>query len=249
MTAAITRYQRGLTQVRNEVVRSLVPLFSTLDEADLNRSFPGYAQRASGVIREGEQAAARLAVQFYSEAREAEQVPGDVPKRPPQLAEARHVNGSLFLSGPIEVKRAIAQGASTEQAMRRGQAATAGAASRLALNAGRHHVETLVVADEQAVGYQRVIKSAKPCAFCAMLASRGAVYKAGRYPPRTKYHDHCSCAAIPLFKGSKQHQQAQFYAELWKRTTKGKRGKDAVNAFRQALNEIQPREPATPDYR
>lgn len=236
---AITRYQRGLTQVRNEVVRSLVPLFSTLDEADLNRSFPGYAQRASGVIREGEQAAARLAVQFYSEAREAEQVPGEAPKRPPTLADAKGVQGSLLLSGPIRVKRAIARGMPVDEAMKRGQVASAGAASRLALNAGRLHVETLVVADEQATGYQRVLNSTKPCAFCAMLASRGAVYKAGRYPPRTEYHDHCACTAIPLFQGSKQHQHAQFYAALWAESTKGLRGKQAVNAFRKALAAAQ----------
>lgn len=239
MTAAITRYQRGLTVVRNDVIRSLVPLFSTLDEADLNRSFPGFADRATSVIREGEQASARLAVQFYNESREAEQVDGDAPRRPPKLAEDRHIKGNLFLSGPIEVKRALAQGASTDEAMRRGQVATAGSGSRLALNAGRHHVETLVAADPQATGYQRVIKSKRPCAFCAMLASRGAVYKAGRYPPRTKYHDNCSCVAIPLFKGSKQHQQAAFYSALWAEVTKGLRGKQAVNAFRKALAAAQ----------
>lgn len=236
---AIAKYQRGLTAVRNEVVRSLVPMFSTLDEAELNRSFPAYERKASALVREAERQSHRVAVQFYSEIREAEHAEGQAPTVRPKLADPEHLRTSLFVHGPVEVKRALSQGASIDDAMRRGQVATVGTATRTALNAGRHHVEDLVVADAQATGWQRVIKSAKPCAFCALLASRGAVYKAGKYPPRTEYHYHCTCVAIPLFKSSKQHQQAQFYAALWKATTAGKKGKDAVNAFRRALAAAQ----------
>ncbi len=235
---AVTKYQRGLKAVRVEVVRSMAPLFSSLDEADLNRTFPGFERRAAQVVREGELAASRLAVQFYAEAREADQAEGQAPKRPARLATPEQLRTSLFVTGPVEVKRALSQGASVDEAMRRGQARSAAAGSRLATNAGRHHVETLVKADEQATGWQRVTTSKSPCGFCAMLASRGAVYK-GKYMPRTEYHDGCACIAIPLFYGSKQHQQAQFYAALWAEVTKGKRGKDAVNAFRRALAAAQ----------
>lgn len=236
---ALSAYQRGLTAVRNDVVRSLVPLFSTLDESELNRSFPGYERQAAEVIREGEHRASRLAVQFYAETRKTEQAEGDAPRLPARLASPEQLRTNLFVTGPVEVKRALTHGASIDEAMRRGQVATAGAGSRLALNAGRYHIEDLAKADPSAVGWQRVIQSAKPCAFCAMLASRGAVYKAGRYAPRTKYHYHCSCVAVPLFKGSKKHQQAQFYAALWSESTKGLRGKKAVAAFRKALEAAQ----------
>lgn len=236
MTALAT-YQRGLKTVQANVIRSLVPLFSTLDESDLNRTFPGYERKAVEVIRAGEHDAHRLAVQFYSESRKG--VEGQAPRLPARLAPAEHLRTSLFVTGPVEVKRSLAQGVPLDEAMKRGQVTTSAAGSRLALNAGRHMVEDLALADPSSVGWQRVIKSAKPCAFCAMLASRGAVYKAGRYPPRTKYHYGCSCVAVPLFKGSQKHQQAVFYAALWKESTKGKRGKAAVNAFRKALAAAQ----------
>lgn len=238
MTALAT-YQRGLIAVRKDVIRSLVPLFSTLDEAELNRSFPGYERKAVEVIREGEVKASRLAVQFYAEHRAHEHARGDAPRLPAKLASPEQLRTNLFVTGPVEVKRALAQGASMDEAMKRGQAATSGAGSRIAANAGRYQVEDLALADPSATGWQRVIQSRHPCAFCAMLASRGAVYKGGRYPPRSKYHYHCSCVVVPLFKGSKKHQQAQFYAAMWQEATKGKRGKDAVNAFRKALAAAQ----------
>lgn len=236
--SALARYQRGLTAVRKDVVRSLIPLFSTLDESDLNRTFPGYESKASEVIRDGQQRASRLAVQFYSESREAAHAGGHEPRLPARLASPEQLRTSMFVTGPVEVKRAMAEGATRAEAMKRGQVATSGSGSRIAANAGRFHIEDLVKADEQATGWQRVIQSQKPCTFCAMLTSRGAVYK-GRYVPRTQYHDHCSCVAVPLFQGSKKHQQAQFYAALWAESTKGLRGKKAVAAFRKALAALQ----------
>ena len=56
-------------------------------------------------------------------------------------------------------------------------------------------------ADE--IGYARVPSSLNPCAFCVMLASRGFVYRSEYTATKTKsggrYHEHCSCKAVPFF--------------------------------------------------
>ena len=54
------------------------------------------------------------------------------------------------------------------------------------------------------VTYARVPTSSNPCAFCVMLASRGFVYtsKKSALGSMTRYHDHCSCRAVPSFDGT-----------------------------------------------
>ena len=53
--------------------------------------------------------------------------------------------------------------------------------------------------DSAAVGWQRVT-SGESCAFCRMLAGRGAVYRANT--ARFASHAHCDCSAQPVFDGS-----------------------------------------------
>jgi hypothetical protein len=89
----------------------------------------------------------------------------------------------------------------------RALAAAAESAARVALNAGRQAVENTIAQDRLARGWMRVTDG-DPCAFCAMLASRGAVYKSAQSagfeldPVRgeiNRYHDNCGCQVVPVF--------------------------------------------------
>jgi len=71
-----------------------------------------------------------------------------------------------------------------------------GAVARHVLDSARETLLASVRADRRARGWARVT-SAEPCKFCAMLASRGAVYSAtsGVF----QAHDHCGCTLEPAF--------------------------------------------------
>lgn len=75
---------------------------------------------------------------------------------------------------------------------------------RHVVQAGRDAVLDAASEDPQAVGFARVPSGAETCAFCLMLASRGAVYKSeqtARFKDGTRdpYHNNCDCVIVPVF--------------------------------------------------
>ena len=108
------------------------------------------------------------------------------------------------------------------------------------------------------VGWARVLTGRESCGFCAMLASRGPVYKSQtdaayvttrsqRYSTQLAktYHDHCDCIAIPViygqhWDGEDAHTQLE---QLWMETGAHHSGKQAAKAFTQALKEKQAEDP------
>lgn len=131
-----------------------------------------------------------------------------------------------------------------------------GAATRHVRQGGRQVLNDLIAADRTALGWVRVLGPA-PCYFCAMLATRGIVYKGrvasrvrGPYSQRSfarsdprfqgpgtvKVHDHCACTLEPVYAETTEWPDgARELAELWARVTDGLSGRDAINAFRRAL--------------
>lgn len=82
-----------------------------------------------------------------------------------------------------------------------------GQLQRLVLQPGRETIAENVEKDPAKPRYVRVPTSAKPCAFCVMLASRQigpafrgytSIESAGG-TEATKYHKHCDCEAVPIF--------------------------------------------------
>jgi hypothetical protein len=99
-------------------------------------------------------------------------------------------------------------------------------------------MEGSVLEDEEALGWAR-ISDGDPCSWCAMLVSRGAVYKSGatagdvRYGG-TRYHDHDGCQAVPVFSYDSPYEQAaeELY-EQWRRITEGTSGAEARRVWRR----------------
>lgn len=151
---------------------------------------------------------------------------------------------SLLVTGPGELKRRAARGETEAQAKRGGLVVVSGAASRHVLAGGRETQMELIRADDRALGYIRVTDS-DPCAFCAMLASRGPVYKGRSFDAsnakslgagEAKVHDGCGCTIEPVLarKGNAWPGRAKEFQRLWYASTKGLSGQDAINAFRRA---------------
>lgn len=93
------------------------------------------------------------------------------------------------------------------------------------------------------VAWARVLTGAEDCAFCVMLASRGAVYKSKATAERTednpfvKYHENCDCVAVPVYtsKAWPGKDEAETLYKLWLSATDGFKQRDAINALRREL--------------
>ncbi|MBC7593720.1 MAG: hypothetical protein H7288_07265 [Kineosporiaceae bacterium] len=120
-----------------------------------------------------------------------------------------------------------------------------GAVARQTMSGGREAVDTARQVDPIAFGYYRETDG-DPCYFCAVLASRGVVYKDDSFDesdPRfegegkAKVHDECACFNRPAYDRSNRFPGAtQDYNDKWLELTgvdsKG-RPIDPIKEFRQ----------------
>jgi hypothetical protein len=123
----------------------------------------------------------------------------------------------------------------------------AAASERIAMNGGRSTVWNHAQRDKRALGYIRLSRTGTPCGWCAMLISRGPVYRSessATYGDGDLYHDNCHCYAEPVFS-REQYRNSDVYAmnrryeELWPQVTKGLSGKAAVSAWRRFIRTEQ----------
>jgi hypothetical protein len=233
--ATLTReHRRRQTLLSGALSADVARLWAVFDPSDA----AGSAEALSGPLRaltvQGRSTSAGLSTGYYGRFRVAEGVPGTFPPvaAAPLVDEA--VSTSLWVTGLVGFKRAVAAGRVPVVASRIAMVGVSGAVSRMALDGGRSVVVGSALADPQASGWARVA-SGRACAFCAMLASRGPVYSADTAD--FDAHDHCSCAAEPVFGGYQWPATSQRYAELWSQSTGGLSGAAARNAFRRALDE------------
>jgi hypothetical protein len=126
-------------------------------------------------------------------------------------------------------------------------------------NGGRRTILRAVDTDPQMVGWARVQGGKDSCAFCAMLISRGPVYKeaanAGLGADNvsaaeivkqgddklldelmSRWHDNCDCKVVPVYNraswpGREQYLEAE---RIWAAVTGPYKGVEKLNAFRRA---------------
>ncbi|MFD7705707.1 hypothetical protein [Streptomyces sp. NPDC059786] len=210
-----------------------------MDPAKVDASWPAVRAALMPLVRQAREQSAALARSAYLDARRDAGV-GDVgftPKGPlPLLAD--RLEAALDVTGPVEFKKAIAAGKTPQQAIDTAAVRMVGSTQYLALEGGRQTMQRSIDADERATGWARVTDG-DPCAWCAMLASRGPVYKSAKTAgdPRrggNTYHDHCACQAWPAFTLDEPFIGiAEKLYDDWLRETRGHGGKHAVNAFRR----------------
>lgn len=133
-------------------------------------------------------------------------------------------------------------------------ARVAAAAEKMVADVGRNELIEAIEADNKARGWARVTRPGA-CAFCLLMATRGAVYKdqgaAGRDANSKfvgagnfKFHNNCHCTIQPLFgRIYEPPEHIREAKKLYRDATKGE--SDKVNAFRRALEgrEDGPRRP------
>jgi hypothetical protein len=150
--------------------------------------------------------------------------------------ETGQVDTSLRVTGPVAFKQHIAAGGNPASARVAMGNRLAGSVERLVLNGERDTVNATVDDSAEIVGWRRV-SDGDPCAFCAMLVSRGAVYKDARSAGDarfggTPYHDRDGCTAVPLYEHEDEPAEVADLYQQWLNATKGKSGNDALRAWR-----------------
>lgn len=261
---ALTQAHRAAQARRAAALAVLVSRYwEGVSERDLAASGRNFIELVLPLIRSSRAASAGLAVAYATRYRELvapqlEPVRFTVPK---DVLPDRAIQVSLSVTGPVALRRKVDRvkvpvsptpGPTrvftvNELAVVRRKAVSQrvqGAAVRHALNAGRDVIMGQAVqSDSAVVGYYRGTR-VNPCYFCAMLASRGAVYKGDsfdRSDPRftgdgtIKVHDSCQCFPVPIYaRGEGLPSAVVGFEEQWRSATRGKSGRDAVIAFRRA---------------
>lgn len=141
-----------------------------------------------------------------------------------------------------------------EEAHAQAGARQSAAAERVALAGARDTVSAVTNADPKVIGYVRVSSTGTPCGWCAMLISRGAVYRSkssasvvtnrgrGRRVEGQTFHDNCKCTVEPLYETEQYDEDDRFdlNRELqaeWPRRTGGSSGKAALTKWRRYIRQ------------
>lgn len=202
------------------VLAQMRRLWLLLDPDDLDLSTHRWMRASLRLILAQHEASAITAGNYMAAFRAAEGITGRFTLSALPELPYRAVITSLRVTGPVTVKQSLRRGAPILDAMAAGEARSAGAAERHVLNGGRDRIYETGVQDPVAVGFYRVTRG-NPCAFCALMASRGPIYMSRRSarldrPQALKPHDSCHCTVEPIYRrDSKWPDDSRRYAEVY----------------------------------
>jgi hypothetical protein len=194
--------QRGLSRMLLRDVRGLRRL---IIPSRLRSSMPDWFAAVQAIVDQYAQASAALSAEFYDAQRDAAGVPGSftVPIADPPPEERTEASLRWATKDVWERDPEVATPAQLEpldvrldRAEKKAEAVT----QKLVADTGRETVLGAVRNDRQATAWARTA-SLGACAFCRMLAIRGAVFKQDTVGFRA--HDGCHCMTIPVFAGQR----------------------------------------------
>lgn len=231
-TRLADEYRTGQLAIRARSLRDLARLWPMLDLTSFASTVGSFSSAASAMVLGYWSQAGAATVDYVGEFRDAERVPGAVPRfRPapaPTAAEVAGLVRGTALTGIINARRA---GANQSRALDRGLVKTLGEVGKLVLDGGRATLIGAAKADPKAKGFERVASSGA-CAFCLMLVSRGTVYKSEK-SSGFEAHGHCGCTGELVYR---RESNAGPLAEEWQEVTAGMSGADARRAWRQHVD-------------
>lgn len=210
--ARLTEAHR-LAQARlaSVVSRSMLSAWPLLDRADLDGSMARWLDATVPMVTGQNTVSARLSMAYLDAFKKAA-LGADAVVDLVELVglPVEQAVTSLTVTGPVSVKQGLSRGVALDAAMDAARVASSRSASRLVLQGGRDVIVGTM--RREGVGWARVT-SGSPCRFCAMLASRGAVY--GADSARFHAHDGCHCSAQPDYEGAGVPASSQHWADLW----------------------------------
>jgi hypothetical protein len=240
-TAAVTRWrsaQKGLSLL---LARDLQSIRRLIVPNRLQPSVPVWIAAANALVDQYGRASASLAADYYDAERVASRVTGQftVPLLDPppteQVEESlRWATKDLWPRDPDAPSTTPAQLEPLDVRLDAAETKAENAAQKLVTGTGRGTIIRAVQKDPQAVGWARAAPPGA-CAFCAMLATRGMVYRSEETAD-FRAHDSCNCGVTPVYKGQRFElsSHAQEWAQLYQEHAQGHSGQQ-LQRFRQAL--------------
>ncbi len=179
-------------------------------------SFNQLVAAAVVLVRAYRQMSGDLGASYFDAFRLAEN-PGGQAKSwlaDPMTPEAEdRLVASLHVTGEMTVRQALAAGRSPEDARQTALTTTSGTLTRHISDGGRESILRSTAHDIKARGWARVTDP-KPCAFCALLSSRGPVY-ISEFTADFEAHDHCGCTAEPGYEGTEWPGRSLEFHEMY----------------------------------
>jgi hypothetical protein len=148
----------------------------------------------------------------------------------PELDQVR-VRQLMLAAGPGLIRANLAKGLTFEDAARRAEYWSTGAGTREVLSGGRELLRSTAAQDSRVLGWARQA-GGDACAFCAMLASRGPVYREDTADFET--HIGCGCLPVPVYSTSQGWpDNSERFREEWDRSD------GTLQGFRRHLDEVR----------
>ncbi|MGW7597212.1 VG15 protein [Streptomyces antimycoticus] len=233
------RAQRGVTRL---LVRDMRRLRRLIIPSRLQATVPDWIEAVRALVGEYGAASASLAADYYDAQRVAARVTGTftVPLLDPPPDEQvgnslRWATKDLWPRDLEDPATTEAQKAPLETRLEQAEKKAEAVVQKLVTDQGRGTVQNAVQRDRQAVAWARSA-ALGACAFCRLLAVRGAVYKQDTVKFRA--HDGCHCMAIPVFRGQRFElsDKAKEWERLYREYAAPYSG-DQLRRFRRAIEE------------
>lgn len=265
LTALDAAYREALARTSAAVLQVMIAGWRSIDLDDLSGTSDQWMTNSIAAVLGGQRNAVQLANAYTAQVRRIS-VPDAPPFTPPPAAppNVEQIRNSLEFTGIRTTAREYAKqkifaeqqrtrddegnetspaGVPKQRILQEGLARASGAAIRHVTTAGFDQVKQTVQEDKVAIGWYRTTRPGC-CYFCAMLASRGLVYKEDSFeasnarfagPGEQKVHDRCGCGLRPVYSrfDDLPDQTAEF-EQLWIEAAEEYSGADAILNFRRA---------------
>lgn len=245
-TALARRHRTTQTALTSLLTLGMSDLWRSLvDERGPRPVWPVLYPQMAAMVQDQRARSAQIGRAFYAQARLEAGLGGPPPVVEVPRAPAAQVETSLAVTGLVSYERGRRAGRGPEEADEVAIVTVTGAAERLVAEGGREAIARSAESDENALGWFR-LPGPSPCWWCAMLASRGAVYGSREAASTTEdgdsYHDHCACEPWPVFSREEAlPPEVQRWVDAWDASANDA---DPVAAFRQRVDEANVSESA-----
>lgn len=220
--------QAAQTAILAGVAPPVDAAWQQLDVSNLKDSLPTFILQMQAVAHRYGMASSALTANAYTDARRTAGIPGKFTVKPGELPDHAAVEKSI---------RWATRGLWSETPdVETARTNVAGVMDRLVLDVGRDTLTGAVQADRKAKGWARVPEPGC-CSFCALLATRGAVYRSQQTASFLS-HDHCRCVPEPIFNEYEPTAQIRQWQSLYQQAKRTAKGPKATRlAFRQLVEQ------------
>jgi hypothetical protein len=233
-------HRRRQLAIRSRALQEFLVLTRLWDVAD-PQSFNRLVEASIPFVQARHGTSAAEAARYFEAFHLAEAQTGAPTVVLPEPPARDKIAASLYATGQAQARRALQSGLGVAAVRANTLVTMSGAVTRNVLDGGRQTLINSTERGERLIGWMR-ITGPKPCAFCAMLASRGPVYTSGSAAVRVgrtgsdpnatgrvrgtrardeSFHDNCVCTAEPITRDApswrEQYPDAAQYDRLWRK--------------------------------